>query len=122
VSAFIFLFYKIVKIKTKNIAVKKNIYSWLNHFKFSSSHLNFPWVFSQVATSQMCNFPSGNFPSLSLVAALDPQPVLVAALDSLAAALGPHCSLRRLKEGLTKPLGSCHLGNSHLGKCLWESI
>ena len=26
---------------------------------------NFTRVFSQVATSQMCNFPSGNFPSLS---------------------------------------------------------
>jgi len=26
---------------------------------------NFPRVFSQVATSQMCNFSSGNFPSLS---------------------------------------------------------
>ena len=25
---------------------------------------NFPRVFSQVATSQLCNFPSGNFPSL----------------------------------------------------------
>ena len=36
---------------------------------------NFPREFSQVATSQMCNFPSGNFQSLSL-----PQPVLAMAL------------------------------------------
>ena len=26
---------------------------------------NFPRVFSQAASSQMCNFPSSNFPSLS---------------------------------------------------------
>ena len=26
--------------------------------------VNFPRVFSQVATSQMCNFPSGNFPNV----------------------------------------------------------
>ena len=87
------------------------------------------------ATSQMCNFPSRNFSSLSLAAELGPPwPVLAVALGPLlilAAALDPHCSLRRLRrpnltfgklplENCTfgkLPLGKLMLGKSPLGKC-----
>ena len=56
-------------------------------------------IFSQLATTQMCNFPIGNFPSLSqphcLVLSLF-QPRCSAPYPILATALGPHCSLRCL--------------------------
>ena len=48
----------------------------------------FPLDLSQVETSQMCNLPSRNYPSLSYSKGSrtpPPQPVL-------AAVLGPHCS------------------------------
>ena len=51
---------------------------------------NFPRVFSQGATSQMCNFPSDNFPSLYQPQRAAPQPIL-------AASLGLNCSLRSLR-------------------------
>ena len=69
---------------------------------------NFPRVFFQVETSQMWNFPSGNFPSLS-------QPQRSALKPILVVALGPHCSLQRLRgPNLT-------FGNLPLGKLdIWE--
>ena len=36
----------------------------------------FPRVFSQIATSQMCNFPKRLLPKPVLAAAIGPQPVL----------------------------------------------
>ena len=39
----------------------------LDNFQIGSiPNVNFPRVFTQVATSQMCNFPSGNFPNVQL--------------------------------------------------------
>ena len=52
-----------------------------------------------------------------LTAALGPQPIL-------AAEFGSHWSLRcgaSESEGLTKPLGSCRLGNCNLGDRPWEN-
>ena len=64
---------------------------------------NFPRIFSQVATSQMCNFPSRNFPNLHQPQRSVPQPIL-------AAARGPHSSLRHLRRP-----------NRVWAKYLWEN-
>ena len=67
--------------------------------------------FSQGATSHMCNFPSGNFPILSQTQPTAPslfQPRRSASLPILVAALGPHCSLRRLR-GPNLTFGKLHL-------------
>ena len=90
---------------------------------------NFSMVFFQETTSQKCNFPSGNFPSLS-----QPQhsaPILFqsrrsASSPSQPQRSAPHSNLRRLTgHNLTfgkLPLGKLHtLGRCHLGKCLFES-
>ena len=105
-------------------------------------------AFSQAATSQMCNFPRGNFPSLSQLQRSVLQPVLVQALSapqpqrlvpwgsawSHGAALGPHSNLWCLKRSsltfgkfllgkflLGKlSLGKLSLGKSLLIKYLWE--
>ena len=73
-------------------------------------------------------FPSGNFPNVKFPKQQLPKSVL-------ATALGPHCSLRRLRGSNLifgkLPLGELHirklslgklsLGKSPLGNCLWES-
>ena len=90
-------------------------------------------------------FLIGNFPNVQSTkrqlpmsisaAALGPPLVLVAGLGTLAAALGPHCSLRCLRGPNPTfgklPLGKLHIwelplgklspGKSPLGQCLWES-
>ena len=96
----------------------KEISLYLLRCKVLSKSGNFPRVFSQVATSQMCPFPSSNFPSLSQpqlsaqslfqLLYLAPQPIL-------AAAFCPHCSLQCLRgPNLT-------FGKSPLGKFLFKS-
>ena len=106
----------------------------------------FPKSFSQVATSQLCNFPS-NFSCLSQPQYSSPQTVLAAALALLACSsrsaqlpspsqlqrLAPQSSLRRLITFRKLPLGKFHiwevaaweivimefaLGNLALGKYL----
>ena len=64
-------------------------------------------------------FTSGNFPNVEFTKRQLPKSVL-------AAAIGPHCSLRRLRgPNLTCGkllLGKLHIWESPLEKCLWESI
>ena len=64
----------------------------------------FPKDFCQVETSQMCNIPKRQFPK-----------------SVLAAALGPHCSLRRLRGPNLWEVTAweiAHLGSFHLGNTL----
>ena len=76
---------------------------------------NFPRVFFQVETSQMWNFPSGNFPSLS-------QPQRSALKPILVVALGPHCSLQRLR-GPNLTFGNLPLGKLHIWEvATWEIV
>ena len=76
---------------------------------------SFPKNFSLVATSQLCNFPSGNFPSLSYPQCLAPQHALVAAL-------GLHCNLRRLR-GPNITFGKLLLGKLHIWEIVtWEVL
>ena len=59
----------------------------LNDFRVSKGFFpsgNFSRVCSQVTTSQKCNFPSGNFPSLPKPQRSAPQTVLAATLGPLA--------------------------------------
>ena len=86
---------------------------------------NFQRVFSQVATSQMCNFLSGNIPSISQPQRTAPQPILAEVFGHLAhpsCSARPHCSLRRLK-GLNLTLGKLPLGKLHIWEvATWEIV
>ena len=99
----------------------------LNNFRISKKGFfpngNYSRVFSQVATSRMCNLPRANFPSLSWPQRLPhAQPNLAAALGPLGAALGPHSSLRRLRRpNLT--FGKLPLGKLHIWEVsTWEIV
>ena len=71
---------------------------------------NFPRVFSQAATSQMCNFPSR-----SQIQRSAPQPIQTAALV-------PHCSLRRLR-GPNLTCGKLSLGKLYIWEvATWEIV
>ena len=81
---------------------------------------NFPRAFSQVATSQLCNFPNDNVsqvsPSRSTHTSLF-QPQRSSLQPILGAALGhpPNCSLRCIR-GPNLTLGNLPLGKFHI----WE--
>ena len=63
---------------------------------------------SQSATSLMCNFPSGNFPNVHL------------SLEALGRA--PWLEEARGRALLLGQTGKLTIGNSRLGKYLWESV
>ena len=71
------------------------------------------------------SFPSGNFPNVQFPKQQLPKSVLAAALGTqhvLAAALGPHCSLRRLR-GPTLTFGMLSLGILHIWEvATWETV
>ena len=70
---------------------------------------------SQVATSQMCNFPSVIFPKVKL------GPLMRRRLPSAAAKMG-YGAERSSKDRFGKLLlGKILSGSCRLGKCLWES-
>ena len=80
---------------------------------------NFPRIFSQAATSQMCNFPS-----FFLVAALAPPAfsnLNARPLANSCRSAPPIAACGGASIGLTLHLGSCHLGNYHLGSRPWEN-
>ena len=114
---------------TKHAANTKILFSCFYYFVISS---NFPKIFSQMATSQKCNFPSGKFqvyPSRSAWS-------LVSSSRSDQPQAHPSCSARPPLQP-TSPqkvwpnllevaaweiayLGSCHLVNCHLRSRPWE--
>ena len=73
---------------------------------------------SQVATSQVCNFPSGNSPNVRLGPLrhrrLQWGPSAAARKDLGSCGVG-NCTFGKF------PLGKIPLGSCHLGKILWES-
>ena len=80
---------------------------------------NFSRVFSQVATSQMCNFSSSNFSSLSQLQRWFSQPVLTAALGPLAHpsySARSHCTLRHLLRPNHLTFGKLPFGKVHIWK------
>ena len=91
---------------------------------------NFPRVFSQVATSQMCIFPSGNFPDVhfpswgkcrfSYIGKL-PLGKLSFGKMYIWEVAAREVVIWEVAAWETAHLGSCNLGNCHLGSCPWEN-
>ena len=70
----------------------------------------FPKAFSQVATSQGCNFPSGNFPKVRLgVAGCNAARMGYGSSGAARKGWGPSATAR-------VDFGSCRLGNCTFGK------
>ena len=69
-------------------------------------------VFSQVSTSQICNFPSGNFPS----PIHSDRPVIAAC-----SAYEGQPNLWEVAAWEIALLGSCYLGNCPLESCFREN-
>ena len=115
----------------------KNIRIWKSEFvaKDFSPSGNFPRLFSLMTTSQMCNFPSGNFPTqVCPRRSAWPQSVIAAALGLLVyPSRSARPQLKPVAPQRTKPnlwevtaweiahLGSCHFGNCHLGSRPWDN-
>ena len=101
-------FKKRTKINSKSTILKDVMYFPKGFFPSG----NFPCVFSQVETSELCNFPSLCY-SMFQSQRSAPQPILAAALD-------PHCSILRLRRPNLNLFGN-H-GKLPLGKLsLWKS-
>ena len=80
----------------------------------------FPRVFSQVATSQMCIFPSGNFPNVHFPSWGKCRFSYMGKLPLGKLSFGK-MYIWEVAAWETAHLGSCNLGNCHLGSCPWEN-